>query len=177
MIFREAVMGMMGERRLTGRVEVGWTAAVFHLASGTLWVADVDDAGPAGIGMYLDAPAEKGDTLEIALRDPRGCHARVTGQVVFKPRSLDQRVGIQLTALDGDYVNLMIAAFQAEILAQETRANRSVDYGLAEVTPLPVTDRAPEGAAVGWSARQIGEVIPYRRAALAGELLPTRSHG
>ena len=96
---------------------------------------------------------------------------------MFKPRSLDQRVGIQLTSLDSDYIDLMIAAFQADILAQESRANRSVDYGLADVTPLPVNDRAPEGAAAGWSARQIGEVIPYRRAALAGELLPSRSHG
>lgn len=177
MIFRETVMGMMGERRLTGRVDAGWTAAVFHLCSGSLWVADVTDAGPSGLGLQLDAPIEKGDSIEIALRDARGRQARVAGTIAFAPRALDQRLGVTLTRLDADYIDLVIAAFQADILATSTRPTRQVDYGLADVTPLPVKRREDEGDTGGWRARKLAEVIPYRRAAVAGELLPDRAAG
>lgn len=175
MIFRETVMGMMGERRLTGRVDAGWTAAVFHLGTGSLWVADVADAGPAGLGLQLDAPIERGDLLEIALRDARGRQATVAGTVTFAPRALDQRFGVLLTRLAADYIELLIAAFQADILATATRRTRQVDYGLAHVTPLPVSDRKEgkeERDSGGWRTRKLAEVIPYRRGALAGTLLP-----
>ncbi|MEL6547341.1 MAG: hypothetical protein AAFQ82_22140, partial [Myxococcota bacterium] len=128
----------------------------------------------AGLGLTLDAPIDVEDRVEIALRDARGRHAKVAGSVVFAPRHLDHRLGVNLTQLDAAYIDLLIAAFQAEALASATSSR--VDYGLAEVTSLPV--RQPtlqEEDTGGWRTRNLAEVIPYRKTPL--DLLPDRALG
>lgn len=169
--FDETLMDMMGERRLTGRVEVDWTAAVYAVRSRRIWVADVCDVGPTGLSFRTPVPLNGGDELELGLRDLHGAHAQVIGCSVHKSRSLDHRVGIVLNHVPSEYIDMVIGAFQAEI-DSATRSERRVDFGLADVMPLPVERKS---AQVGnWQARELGRVIPYRRASAAGGLLGGR---
>lgn len=157
--FHETVLGMMGERRITGRVETQWSAAVLHLGAGRLTVADVHDVGPSGLSLRMSMPVEVGDILEIAIRDPHRDEARVAGQVTNVRRGTDLRVGVQLSRLDRFFIERVVSAFQADMLA--ARREPRVDFGLADVTPLP---RSREAVTFDdWTTAPLADVIPYRR--------------
>ncbi|MEO1174229.1 MAG: PilZ domain-containing protein [Myxococcota bacterium] len=170
----ETLMGMMGERRLTGRVETRWQAAVFHPGCGRLWVADVTDVSVSGLCLVLAAPIVAGDALELSLRDARGRQAQVTGSVTYAPAGYENRLGVVLTRIDTNYIDLVVQAFQADILAAQ-RPGRQVDFGLAEVTPLP--RKRPSVKAGEWRIGQLADVIPYRRAVDLQTILQARARG
>lgn len=164
-------IGTMGDRRLTGRVETRWPAAVLHVDSRRLWVADVVDVSVSGLCLMLDAPINVGDALEVSLRDPRGRQAQVTGTAAQAPKGFDHRLGVDLQRFDASFIDLVVHAFQADILAAQ-RPGRRVDFGLGDVQPEQ-KERKPI-AAGEWQREEIADVIPRRRAVAMQGLLPDR---
>lgn len=131
---RETLMGMMGERRLLGRVETRWQAALFVLSRGELRVAEVCDVSAAGFCLRVDVPLEAGESVKLCLRDDRGAQASITGSVAYGRRPMDSRVGIVISHASSEYFAMLAQAFYADMLASSPSNERQVDFGLM---PLP----------------------------------------